>query len=826
MANKDYDDLLRSFMNNSSQAYDEDQHAVEQQEQQASAQRAADAKQRAARHEKEQQLEKRLAAKRRQKAQKPQKESTPARKFGKVLLGCLMVICVVGIVCCSVLLIYGYSVVHGDKVFDLTEQKYSQNMTSFIYGTDKKGKTVEITRLHGEENRIWVDMKDMSPYMAKAFIAGEDKRFDKHHGVDWVRTVGVFVKPKNFGQGGSTITQQLIKNLTDENQVTFIRKFNEILQALNLERNYSKDEIIEAYLNTVYLSNGCYGVKTAAEKYFGKDIKDLNAAECASLAAITKEPSTYDPLNNPKTNKQRQEYFLEAMYNEGYLSKQEYESAVQYKLVFTNSKDYKGSKVKSKSAKKSQAINNYYVDHVITSVIEDLQKNGYTYKKAKNMVYGGGLKIYTAIDFDVQDALEDVYENYRRMPDESVQGAMVVMDYNGRVLGLVGGTGKKKVNLGLNRATMSKRQPGSTIKPLSVYGPALERSLQDENTNIYWSTLIKDAPLKVVDGKPWPTNQGGGYSSSMLTLQYGLAMSKNTISARTLDMISDAGAVDYSLDFITNRFHISTLDSVKDCDYAPMATGGVTNGTTVLEMTAAYATFGNGGYYYEPYCYTKIEDVQGNIVLQKQPEKTKESALSENTAWVMNKLLQTVMTSGTGTSYKLSGIQCFGKTGTTTDDKDRWFMGGTPNFVAGVWYGYDQPKEIYYSLSANPSGTLWKTVMSAVYEKLDSSEYETKFAEPDGIVQRSYCPSCGLLRSGTGVYGWYDVNNLPGNCAGGHGYSSNDSEGSGDSYKKPTKPGNSDATEANAENTSAAQASSAPATQKPQDNDEDDGGEE
>lgn len=829
MANKDYDDLLRSFMNNSSKAYDEDRHAVEKQAQQAPVQRNA-AADRAARHKKEQQMENRLAAKKRKKASKPPKESTPARKLGKVLLGCLMVICVVGIVCCSVLFIYGYSVVHGDKVFDLTEQKYSQNMTSFIYGTDKNGKTVEITRLHGEENRIWVDMDDMSPYMPKAFVAGEDKRFYEHHGVDWVRTIGVFVKPTNFGQGGSTITQQLIKNLTDENQVTFIRKFNEILQALNLERNYSKDEIIEAYLNTVYLSNGCYGVKTAAEKYFGKDIKDLNAAECASLAAITKAPSTYDPLNDPKANKKRQEYFLEAMYKEGSISKDEYESAKSYKLVFTNSKEYKGSKVKAKSTKKAQTVNSYYVDHVITSVIEDLQKNGYTYKKAKNMVYGGGLKIYTAIDFDVQKALENVYENYKRMPDETVQGAMVVMDYNGRVLGLVGGTGKKKVNLGLNRATMSKRQPGSTIKPLSVYGPALEKSLQDENTDIYWSTMIKDAPLKVVDGKPWPTNQGGGYSGSTVTLQYGLAQSKNTISARTLDMISDAGAVDYSLDFISNRFHISTLDSVKDCDYAPMATGGVTNGVTVLEMTAAYASFGNGGYYYEPYCYTKIEDVQGNVVLQKQPEKTKESALSENTAWVMNKLLQTVMTAGTGTPYKLSGIQCFGKTGTTTDDKDRWFMGGTPDFVAGVWYGYDQPKEIYYGLSDNPSGTLWKTVLSAVYDKLDSDQYKTKFEEPEGIVKRSYCPSCGKLRSGTGVYGWYDVNNLPGNCSGGHGYSTGGSRGSGrsgnsgSSGKTTTAADGENTTAAGGETTAAQKPqTSAPAEQKPTKADEGDG---
>ena len=278
-------------------------------------------------------------------------------------------------------------------------------------------------------------------------------------------------------------------------------------------------------------------------------------------------------------------------------------------------------------------------------------------------------------------------------------------------------------------------------------------------------------------------------------------------------MISDAGAVDYSLDFISNRFHISTLDSVKDCDYAPMATGGVTNGVTVLEMTAAYATFGNGGYYYEPYCYTKIEDVQGNVVLQKQPEKTKESALSENTAWVMNKLLQTVMTAGTGTSYKLSGIQCFGKTGTTTDDKDRWFMGGTPDFVAGVWYGYDQPKEIYYGLSGNPSGTLWKTVMSAVYDKLDSDQYKTKFEEPEGIVHRSYCPSCGKLRSGTGVYGWYDVNNLPGNCSGGHGYSTGGSSGSGRSGNSGSS--GKTTTAADGENTTAAGGETT-AAQKPQ----------
>lgn len=793
MANKDYDDLLQSFMNNSSKAFDEDKNTVEHraENQPASYKSSSSKRAKSSRADKEKQLEARLAAKKTAKKQKPKKEKTPAgnalSKVGKVLLGFIMVCGVVGIVCLSVITIYGYSVVHGDKVFDLTEEKFSQNQTSFIYGTDSNGKTVEITRLHGEENRIWVNMEDISPYMAKAFIAGEDKRFYNHQGVDWIRTIGVLVKPSNSGQGGSTITQQLIKNLTDENQVTFIRKFNEILMALNIERNYTKEEIVEAYLNTVYLSNGCYGVKTAAEVYFGKDVKDLNAAECACLASITKAPTDYDPLNNPETNRERQVWFLDRMQSEGYLTQQEHDDAIAYKMIFTNSKEYKGSKVSSTTSTSKNKVNSYYVDHVITSVMEDLQKNGYTEKKARNLVYGGGLNIYTAIDFDVQSALEDVYENYRKMPDETVQGAMVVMDYKGRILGLVGGTGKKKGYLGLNRATMSQRQPGSTIKPLSVYGPALQKSLDDENCNIYWSTMIKDSPLKIVDGKPWPTNQGGGYSGSTVTLQYGLAQSKNTISARTLDMISESGGVDYSLDFITDKFHISTLDSVIDCDYAPMATGAVTTGVTVLEMTAAYASFGNGGYYYEPYCYYKIEDSQGNTIIEKTPEKTKESALSENTAWVMNKLLQTVMTAGTGTSYKLSGIQCFGKTGTTTDDKDRWFVGGTPNFVAGVWYGYDKPKEIVYRLSANPCGTLWNTVLSKVYDKLDEDQYETKFPEPDGIVQRSYCPSCGKLRSGTGVYGWYDVNNLPGYCSGGHGYSSGSSGSSGSSSSGTTK---------------------------------------
>lgn len=788
MASKDHDDFLESFMNNSAKVYNEDKKNLEKEEKKIPSSYSVDNK-----NDKKSKksfkrgriIEKEMSSNKKPKNNNSSSDETSTKfKVLRVVVGILMVMAVVFIICFSVVTIYAYSFVHGDPVFDLTEQKLSQNQTSFIYAYDKNDKPVELTRLHGEENRIWVNLSDMSQYMDEAFIATEDQRFKKHNGVDWIRTIGVIVKPDNLGQGGSTITQQLIKNLTEENQVTIARKFNEILSALNIERNYSKDEIIEAYLNTIYLSEGCYGVKTAAEKYFGKDVSDLNIAECACLAAITQFPSKYDPLRHPDKNRERQLWILKMMYKNEFITKEQYDEAVAYEMVFTNSKNYKGSQVtESDSKSKANVIDSWYIDYVVSTVIDDLQKQGYTYNKAKSMVYGGGLKIYSAMDFDVQEALEDVYENYKKMPDKKIQGAMSIMNYEGRVLGVIGGTGKKKGALEFNRATQAKRPPGSTIKPISVYAPALEKSLKDDKFDFYWSSLIPDKPLKKIDGKWWPKNESNTYSYDNKTLQYGLAKSLNTISAHTLDKIG----IDYSYNYITEKFHISTLDFARDtADYAPLATGSVTYGTTVLEMTAAYAAFGNGGQYYYPYCYYKVEDSQGNVILQPEPEKTKEQALSESTAWIMNKLLQTVMTSGTGTSYKLPNVECFGKTGTTTGSVDRWFIAGTPEYVAATWYGYDMQKEIHYGLSPNPSGTLWKTVMSKIYDKKKTDK--TKFPEYDGIVQKAYDPSNGLLANySSGVYGWYDKDNLP-PYSSHSGYSEKTTSATNSSDNKDNKP--------------------------------------
>lgn len=774
MAN-DYDDLLESFMNNSAKVYDEDKKNLKSE---SSNKPAAYIESENTSKQHVQRTRSKKSAKKAKVSKKNKKTASkaPASLAVRIILGILLVIAVVFVVCFSVIAIYGYSYVHGDPVFNLTEEKYSQNQTSFIYGYDEDGNEVELTRLHGEENRIWVNLDDMSPYLKQAFIATEDQRFEKHHGVDWIRTIGVIVVPDNYGQGGSTITQQLIKNLTDENDVTIVRKFNEILSALNLERNYSKDEIIEAYMNTIYLSEGCYGVKTAAETYFGKDVADLNIAECASLAAITQYPSRYDPLRNPDDNRTRQLWILSEMHSQGYITQEEYDEAVAYEMVFTNSENYQGSQVSdSDSGSNENQIDSYYVDYVIKTVLEDLQKMGYTERKARSLLYGGGLKIYTAVDFEVQEAIEDVYENYRRMPDETVQGAMVVMNYEGRILGLVGGTGEYSGSLELNRAFQSRRQPGSSIKPLSVYGPAFEKSLNDDSVDIYWSTLVEDRPLMEVDGDPWPTNEGGGYSGRRVTIQYGIANSLNTVSARTLDMIG----VDYAYEYITEKFHMSTL-SAADCDYAPLATGSLTEGVTVLDMTAAYATFGNGGVYYQPYCYYKIEDSQGNVLIETDANSTKEQALSESTGWLMNKILQTVMTSGTGRYYKIDGVECFGKTGTTTDSKDRWFVGGTPEYVAAVWYGYDMPKEIVYRLSYNPSGTIWETVMNNIYDA--KGKNVTEFPDYDGIVNRSYDSSTGLLANySSSTSGWYDADNLPSYSTRSYSRSSSSSGSSSDS---------------------------------------------
>lgn len=697
------------------------------------------------------------------KNNKTPKKSNKKKKPSKaavVLFGFLSTCVLTVLVVVSYVLINVVLYVNGDIVVNLDEYKANQNQTSFIYAYDKSGNTVEIARLHGEEDRVWVDLDDMSPYIKDAVIALEDTRFEKHHGVDWIRTIGVIVKPQNLGQGGSTITQQLIKNLTNNKEVTVVRKFYEILSALNLEENYDKDTILEAYLNTLYLGSGCYGVKTASEKYFGKDISELNAAECAVLVSITKAPTKYNPLINPDKNRERQVYCLDEMKENGALTEEEYNQAINYKLIFTNSEDYV-PKVDETQVKKEneEQINSFYVDYVRQCVQNDLMEEyGYSKQQAKDKILYGGLKIYAAVDLDIQETLEDVYVNRKSFPDlkskdgELVQSAMTIMDYQGRVVAIVGEAGEKSGKLGLNRAANSYRQPGSTIKPLATYAPAIEM-------NIYnYSSKVKDYAIPI-NGKLWPHNVDKTLGSgNNVTIEYAIQKSLNTVPARIINY--DVG-IDNSFEFIRDRFHLSKLDEKEDRTLSPLATGALTNGTTTVEMAAAYATFGNGGLYYKPYSYYKVTNSQGTQILLSNEQPKSERAISGETSDIMCELLQTVDTSYYGTASNVRKFQIMAKTGTTSSDKDRWFCAGTPYYVAAVWVGFDKPESL--GVSVNPGGKIFMTVFDKIHKGLEEKE----FPKSSGTVQKRYCRVTGKL-AGSSCYstgmGWYKITSMPSVC--------------------------------------------------------------
>ncbi len=740
-----------------------------------------------------------MALKRPNGSKKPKKMKKQHPKL-KMFFSVVLIVVAIGIICGTVACTYVYKfadeyVTEGKKI-DLEEYKANQEQTSIIYGYDSNKRVVELLRLHGAQNRVWIDYKDIPKNMINAFRDLEDKRFNEHNGVDWYGTVFGVVS-SGFERGASTITQQLIKNLTKEDGRTVSRKFYEILNALNVERHYSKKKIMEFYLNTVYLGNGCYGIRTAAEKYFGKDVEDLNAAECAVIASITKAPADFDPLTkdglaalldkDEKGNMGRQRYCLSCMLEEGSLTEKQYKKALDFELVFTNSENYKGSQVTKNendeddteytekdikyTDKTDNKMSSYYVEYVIDSVIEDLQEEyELTYNEAWRKVFFGGLRIYTAIDLDVQEAAENVYVNRITFPDEDlddkenppVQSAITIMDYSGRVVAMVGGAGEKTTFRGLNRASDSPRQPGSAIKPISVYTPAIE------NNVCTWSTKVQNYGIRLGSSR-WPVNYGGSYGSAknFVTVQSALAQSLNTVPAQLMRRIG----IETSFDFLVDDLKVSTFitdedDPNYDGNFSTLCVGGASEGMTTLDMTAAFAIFGNNGYYFEPYCYYKVTNNDGTETLLKSGNSEGEQVVSESTAGVMRQLLRTVVNGGTGGGYGVSGFETFAKTGTTSDDKDRWFVGGTPYYVAAVWYGYDEPRAIT-NTSGNPAGKIFREIMNDVHEDLEYMSYPSA----SGVVARSYCKisgdiaSAGCTETGTGYYKSSYIPSKCKNCA-------------------------------------------------------------
>ncbi len=632
------------------------------------------------------------------------------------------------------------------------------NLTSVVYVQEENGEWGEYCRLHGEENRIWVPRDKIPKTLQNAFIAIEDQNFYIHSGVDWKRTGAAFlnwipsVDILKGEQGGSTLTQQLIKNVTSDNEQVASRKFREIIRALSIEKMMDKDKILEAYLNTISLGNGICGVQVAANYYFNKDVNKLSLEECASLAAITKNPSAYNPISHPNVNLSRRRLVLDKMFEQGYITYDEYSAAYDAEVSVDN----------TQKNRFEIPVYNYFIDALIENLIDDISKERNCNREvASAMLYNGGYKIYATMDKKIQATMEGVYENTSRYfsqkrSGENVQSSMTIMDYEGHIVGIVGGVGKKTVNRSLNRAISAPRQPGSTMKPIGVYAPAIDTG------TIYYSSIAEDKPLDkyYADGKPGPKEWYGRYIGNMSIIM-AVQKSANTIPCHILNELG----VDKSYTFLTKKLGLKHLTS-DDKNLAALALGGCSYGITSEESAAAYAVFGNGGRYYAPKTYFKVEKPNGDIFLKSGKYI---QAIKPSTSFIMNKLLQNVVYGANGTGGGIrnySKMKAYAKTGTSQESNDLWMVAGTPYYVGSVWYGFDHNGTIYNQAAA---ARVWNDIMKQVHNDLEIKDFDLL---PE-IEPQLYCKYSGKLK-GRHCYncaeGYFVPSHMPDVCDGEHVY--------------------------------------------------------
>ena len=619
--------------------------------------------------------------------------------------------------------------------------------------TNRQGEPVELTdqKIWGGYRFDYTSNEEIPQYLKDAFVAIEDKRFYKHKGVDWFRTItagaNYFLK-FNKSYGGSTITQQLVKNVTDQDDFSFQRKIQEIFWALDLEEKRDKNEILEMYLNIINLSQGCYGVGAASQYYFSKTPMELTLSECAAIAAITNSPSYYDPIKNPENNDRRRIIILSEMYDQGYITLDEFQSAKAEKIVLTI----------NDTRNDSDRINSWYVDMVIEDVINDIMTEyGYSRSMASLMLYTGGLKIYTVMDPKVQKTVEEYYEkviNFEwKAGAERPQSSMIIIDSKtGDILGVAGAVGQKSANRIQNYATYTVRPAGSVIKPLSTYAPALEKGI------ITWSSIYDDTPVRFNDVKynadgtlssatPWPKNSNGSYRG-LTNINYALEQSVNTVTVKVLMELG----LEESFGFLHNKLHLKSLiysktledgSVITDMDYAALALGQFNYGVTVREITAAYSIFANNGIYNAYRSYYKVTDAKGETVLKNKYDG--EAVISKENADIMTLMLQNVVSNGTASDITLDAyVDCAGKTGTTQNKYDNWYIGYTSDYIAGVWMGYEYPKSLS-DYHKNRCIKIWDDVISSLHNDDIQKNKEKEFDISKNVIKYEYCADSGKL---------------------------------------------------------------------------------
>ena len=712
--------------------------------------------------------------------------------------------------------------------FDVSLEDAELNTSSFIYAYDSEGSEVMIKQLSSDENRVPIELEDLPNHVIYAFIAVEDARFFDHDGVDWKRTVAVTAKMFLSGgtEGGSTITQQLVRDITDDKDITIGRKLREIFRALELEKKYTKKDILESYLNRIGFGGTSYGIASAAYHYFDKSPDKLTIAEAAILAGVVRSPTDWNPYNDLKSCKGRQTEVLKQMYNQGYISTQEYEDALVEQVHFRRPvlgdyfgyvderyNEYYGIQDKNDTDEDLyyenvsweelgveendyepykwngdyEVTQNWYVDAAIDQIIGDLADlRGITKEAARTLFYKGGFTAYLNMDIEMQNKVEEVFRNpYNCLqfydlnetdPKNLMQGAFVIMNYSGSVLALAGGIGEKEGNDCFNRATQDTQMIGSTVKPLSVY------SLGIENNIITYSTELRNISGKIPaetygteygpnDGYDpedntvrWPHNfEETGFGDNLYyPVWYAVEKSLNTIAVNVLSKVGLQKAYTH----LTEKLRF-TLDPTTDMFYSPLALGAFSDGITLTSLAAAYAIMGNGGLYYEPYLYSKVVDSDGRIVLSQNV--IGESVISADTAWITNRLMRTVITDfyGTGKYADLGNIEVVGKTGTANDTSAYAFVGLTPRYVACYRLSRDNHKKINRGDGWDTLAKVWSKVMVPVTE----GEPPQSFTPSNDAVVLNYCTETGLIATeacpNTQI-GYYRKTHIPLSCDSNH----------------------------------------------------------
>lgn len=656
--------------------------------------------------------------------------------FGVILLGIIGVTSGIGVI--------NAMVDSSPELDELLLNIEPEGFKSFIYDQDGN----ELQELYGTSaNRVYVEYDQIPEYLSYAYVAIEDERFFEHNGVDIQSVIraGVSMITENrFSnpEGASTITQQVIKNNVLTTEVTIERKVQEMNLAIQLEENYTKEEILELYMNTIANGNGTNGVQTASNLYFGKDVWDISLGEAAVLAAITNNPVKYNPISNPENNRDRAVRILDKLLEQEYITQSEYDIAFAEDV-------YSNVEVTTQTTLVSSPYS-YFVDETITSVVNDLVvEQGYTEAQAYNLVYYGGISIYATQDLDFQTTMDDVFNDDDNFPtienseDEDAsepQAAMVIMDPNtGYVKALTGGRGEKEGSQTFNRATEALRQPGSTFKVLAAYLPAIDAG------DYSLATVIDDVPLDIEMSNGTTYSPKNWYSEykGLSNVREGIVYSMNILAVKTIFDIGIDVAFDYLLDLGFTSIHeeIEINDQIYTDKTLSLPLGGLTEGVTPLELSGAYSAIQNGGTYVEPIFYTKVLDGQGNIILENEPETR--TVMKDTTAFLLTDAMKSVVDYGTGTPVQFDEIdmELAGKTGTTSSNKDLWFAGYSPYYTAVVWMGHDDPEEMNYNTAYHKS--LWKEVMEEVHKDLPYKEFEM----PNGIVQVEVCSESGLLPS-------------------------------------------------------------------------------